>query len=259
MLAWSPVLIQKIEIHALGFVLRQLQLHRHRVAEISLHRHPYAQLILYLSGEGVQSLRGRRHPARAGDLFIIPRGLAHGFAVSGQSRPLCLVLDYQDRGGPRSRAVHRRLDSETLNELHRLLAQLPTKGRLTLAHYPIVLAVIARLLDPRAGATAPRPEPTLYEKVNALIRSPEQPRVAPALGLNPDYLNRKLKREAGLGLRALRDRIRLEKAEAALRTAPSVAAAAVAAGFEDPNYFTRWFREKSQMTPSEWRRRKLRR
>ena len=35
MLAWSPLLIQKIEIHALGFVLRKLQLNRHRDAEVA--------------------------------------------------------------------------------------------------------------------------------------------------------------------------------------------------------------------------------
>jgi len=35
MLAWSPILIQKIEIQALGFVLRKLQLNRHRDAEVS--------------------------------------------------------------------------------------------------------------------------------------------------------------------------------------------------------------------------------
>ena len=51
MLAWSPLLIQKIEIHALGFVLRKLQLNRHRDTEVSTHRHPFNQLILYLSGE----------------------------------------------------------------------------------------------------------------------------------------------------------------------------------------------------------------
>jgi hypothetical protein len=49
--AWSPILVQNIEIHALGFVLRRLQLNRHRDTEVAPHRHDHAQLILYLSGE----------------------------------------------------------------------------------------------------------------------------------------------------------------------------------------------------------------
>ena len=91
MLAWQPLLIQKIEIHALDFVLRKLQLNRHRDAEVAPHGHDYAQLILYLSGEGVQTVKGRRHRALAGDLFVIPAGTAHGFSVAGRIRPLCLV------------------------------------------------------------------------------------------------------------------------------------------------------------------------
>src|SRR3954463_13985427 len=101
MLAWSPILVQKIEIHALGFVLRKLQLNRHRDAEVSPHAHDYAQLILYLSGEGVQAVGSPGRGARTGDLFVIPAGTPHGFALQGRSRPLCLVLDYEVEGAGR--------------------------------------------------------------------------------------------------------------------------------------------------------------
>mgnify|MGYP002382166450 CR=1 FL=1 len=106
MLAWSPLLVQKIEIHALGFVLRKLQLNRHRDAEVAAHAHDYAQLILYLDGEGVQAVRHRRRRARAGDLFVIPAGTPHGFSTVGRSRPLCLVLDYELAGHGQVRAAH---------------------------------------------------------------------------------------------------------------------------------------------------------
>ena len=61
--AWSPILIQKIEIHALGFVLRKLQLNRHLEAEVKPHQHDYAQLILYLAGEGAQIVNRRKRKA----------------------------------------------------------------------------------------------------------------------------------------------------------------------------------------------------
>lgn len=255
MLAWSPILIQQIEIHALGFVLRKLQLNRHRETEVAPHDHGYAQLILYLSGEGVQTVHGRARRARAGDLFVIPAGTSHGFALVGRSRPLCLVLDYEVEGAARPRSAHRKLPQATLNELHGLLAQVPAKGRLTLAHYPAILAVVARLLnqapEPRAEAQPMR----LVERVSTLLQSPAPlAKVARAAGYHPDHLNRKLKQEAGLGLRALRDRLRLEKAQAALRAASRVSDAATQAGFDDPNYFARWFRQQTGRTPSAWRR-----
>ena len=152
--AWSPLLVQKIEIHALGFVLRKLQLNRHRDAEVASHGHDFAQLILYLNGEGVQTVNGRRRRARAGDLFVIPAATPHGFLVAGRSRPLCLVLDYEMEGSSRVRVAHRTLSPATLNELHALLVRVPRKGRLTLGDYPAILAVVARLLAAPEGAAA---------------------------------------------------------------------------------------------------------
>ena len=253
MLAWSPLLIQKIEIHALDFVLRKLQLNRHRDAEVAPHGHEFAQLILYLSGEGVQTVNGRRRRARAGDLFVIPARMPHGFSVAGRSRPLCLVLDYQLEGAGRVRAAHRTLTPATLNELHALLSRVPRKGRLTLGDYPAILAVVARLLE--HSPTSPVPAPTLFEKLRDQFRAPAPlTKIARDLGYHPDHLNRKLKRESGLGLRALRDRVRLEAAQAALRTEPTVAEAATRAGFDDPNYFARWFSRQTGRSPSAWRK-----
>lgn len=256
MLAWSPILIQKIEIHALGFVLRKLQLNRHRDTEVSVHGHAFAQLILFLSGEGVQTIGTRRRDARTGDLFVIPPGTPHGFAHQGRSRPLCLVLDYELAGSGRVRATHRRLPPETLNELHALLARVPAKGRLSLSDYPPILAVVARLLE----QTRPEPEPArqagVFGRVRDLLRSPASlARIARDAGYHPDHLTRKLKQETGLGLRALRDRVRLEAAQSALRAAPTIAEAAVQSGFDDPNYFARWFRQQTGATPREFRAR----
>jgi AraC-like DNA-binding protein len=252
MLAWSPLLIQKIEIHALGFVLRKLQLNRHRDAEVAPHGHAYAQLILYLTGEGVQTVNGRRRSARAGDLFVIPAGVPHGFSVAGRSRPLCLVLDYELEGAGRVRASHRLLSAATLNGLHGLLARVPAKGRLTLGDYPAILAVVACLLE-NPPAT-PAAQPSLFEHLRERVNSPTPlGKIARDLGYHPDHLNRKLKHESGLGLRALRDRVRLESAQAALNREPSVAEAATRAGFDDPNYFARWFRRQTGRTPSAWK------
>lgn len=254
MLAWSPVLVQKIEIHALGFVLRKLQLNRHRAIEVTPHSHDYAQLILYLSGEGVQSVGSRRRTARTGDLFAIPPHVPHGFAVQGRSRPLCLVLDYELEGVTRVRAAHRKLPPQTLNELHALLARVPAKGKLTLADYSAILAVVAQLLGP-AAVVPPTPAEgrRVFDRVRDLLRAPTPlAQIAQHAGYHPDHLTRKLKREAGLGLRALRDRVRLEAAQAALQSAPTIAEAAERSGFDDPNYFARWYRRQTGETPREW-------
>jgi AraC-like DNA-binding protein len=254
MLAWNPILIQQIEIQALGFILRKLQLNRHREAEVALHRHNHAQLILYLSGEGRQTIHRQQRMARAGDLFIIPAGVSHGFALEGHSRPLCLVLDYETKRAS-GRVVHRRLPQTTLNELHSLLAQVPPKGRLKLADYGAILAVVSRLVEQAPAGVEPVPA-TTFERVRPLLHSTlSLAKVARSAGYHPDHLNRKLKRETGLGLRALRDKLRLEKAQLALRHASSVAEAGTQAGFDDANYFARWFRQQTGQTPTAWKAR----
>lgn len=252
MLAWSPILIQKIEIHALGFVLRKLQLNRHREAEVTPHAHAHAQLILYLTGEGWQLIRGRAHAARAGDLFNIPAGVPHGFSVRGQSRPVSLVLDYDLAAARRPRASHRRLPPATLDELHGLLARVPHKGRPGLADYPAILAVVARLLSPPTEAASP-PPPLATRVRERLPSAPSLAALARETGYHRDHLTRKLKQETGLGLRAHRNQLRLATAQTALRETASIAEAAARAGFEDPNYFTRWFRRQTGHAPSAWR------
>jgi AraC-like DNA-binding protein/mannose-6-phosphate isomerase-like protein (cupin superfamily) len=258
-LAWSPLLIQKLDVRAPGFVLRRLQLNRHRETEVAPHAHAdFAQLILYLDGHGTQLVRDRRHEAGPGDLFVIPPGVPHGFALVAHSRPLCLVLEFETTR-PRRRVAHRRLPPDLLYELHALLARIPTKGRPKLSDYPALVAVAARLLAPATrradrGRHTRRPaRPPLFEIVAAPLQTGAAPAaIARATGYHRDYLSRRLKLEQGLGLRALRDRWRLSQAEAALRAEATVAVAAARAGFDDPNYFSRWFRRQTGSTPSAW-------
>lgn len=254
--SWSPILVQKIEIHALGFVLRKLQLNRHRDSEVAPHAHAYSQLILYLSGEGRQIVNGQVRPARTGDLFVIPAGVPHGYTATGPGRPVCLVLDYESTDASRMRrSLHRRLGPATLNELSQLLAKVPQKGRPTLADYSNILAVVARLISPANSTPSRVPAAPVLEKVRPLLDA-TQPLAAVArqAGYHRDHLTRKLKRETGFGLQATRNRLRLEVAQGALRSAPSVAEASARAGFEDPNYFTRWFRRQTGQTPSAFLR-----
>jgi AraC-like DNA-binding protein len=229
-----------------------LQLNRHRNTEVALHRHSHAQLILYLSGEGVQTINGQSHQVRMGDLFVIPAGLPHGYSVTGRSRPVCLVLDYDSTGTIRTgRALHRRLGPATLNELSQLLSRLPQKGCPTLADYPTILAVVARLLCNPITALPGQSTPCLLDRVRPLLAAGHPlSAIARQTGYHRDHLTRKLKNETGFGLRATRDRMRLEAAQNALCGEASIAEASTKAGFDDPNYFARWFRRQTGLTPS---------
>ncbi len=79
--------------------------------------------------------------------------------------------------------------------------------------------------------------------------------LAKRVGLQKDYLNRLVRRATGLALGQSRDRELLRAAEAGLRQGHRVAAVASNLGFSDANYFARWFRKQTGLSPSHWRNR----
>jgi AraC-like DNA-binding protein len=256
MLAWSHILVQKIEIQALNLSLKKLQLNRHRLSEVKSHHHNFSQLILYLSGEGHQVIEQRKYRVQSGELFVIPPGLTHGFHSKEKTRPLCLALDFHNADKKTERLNHRRLNQSILNQLHGLLSRLPAKGKLKLGDYSTVISVIALLTDLSNKTSSSQPlELSIYERVQALLRDPENwtlplKEIARKVGFQQDYLTRKLKEENGQGLMEIRNAIRLEYATQALQGGLPVAEAALGSGFSDPNYFARWIRAHTGRKPS---------
>jgi AraC family L-rhamnose operon transcriptional activator RhaR len=76
--------------------------------------------------------------------------------------------------------------------------------------------------------------------------------LAKRVGLQKDYLNRLVRRATGLTLGQWRDRELLRAAEASLRQGRRVAVVASDLGFSDANYFARWFRKQTGLSPSHW-------
>jgi AraC-like DNA-binding protein len=106
----------------------------------------------------------------------------------------------------------------------------------------------------------PRPTPGFIKSFTRLaadpgLQSESVGELARRLGQDPDYLNRRFKRETGLTLRQQRDAIRLEAGKASLLAGSSVGEAAEKAGFDDLNYFSRWFKRHTGMPPSHYVRR----
>ena len=80
------------------------------------------------------------------------------------------------------------------------------------------------------------------------------------VGLQKDHLNRVLKRECGLTVGQLFAEARLERAKALLSDLKlQIQDAGSGAGFEDRNYFARWFRKQTGLSPRDWRNEMLER
>jgi AraC-like DNA-binding protein len=98
--------------------------------------------------------------------------------------------------------------------------------------------------------------------LNASKRALKDPRlqaasladIASRIGYQADYLNRALKQGCGLTLGQLRSEMRVQKAKRMLSENLAIAAIANAIGFDDANYFSRWFRQLTGLTPTAWRK-----
>jgi AraC family L-rhamnose operon transcriptional activator RhaR len=79
--------------------------------------------------------------------------------------------------------------------------------------------------------------------------------IASHTGYQHDHLNRLLRAECGLTLGQLRSRVRLKRAVTLLGEKVPIQEVGEKIGILDPNYFARWFRQQTGVSPSSWRRR----
>lgn len=227
------------------------------------HEHRYHQWILYLTGNGEQVCGEAVVPVGGGSWVFLPRNVAHGFRRLRPRPPLILVLDFTSslRSGFRHGRLTDRAHGDVRSWLHALSAIRDESGESVEAEREaIAWAILAVALNAISGAP-PRGGrvKVLSWRIERLLREPEAvcwsaAEVAGRMGWQRDYLNRRLKEETGRSLRQWRYAERLRRAQEALRGGQSSAAAATASGFDDPNYFSRWFRQQTGQSPSQFRR-----
>ena len=271
MKGYRPLLIENLGISLPGIDVLRLQLNEHlQGTGLGSHSHRYGQLLVYLRGQGAQSVGGSRYEARSGTVIYAAPGQQHSFERERERRPLCLVLDIRlkpslEDSEPR---VVGMLPATSQNHIRLRISQLfamrdigkadrqLTVGAIILDVLDALLRAVGRL-DARSAVTAgPRSLTRSSERViMSFISDPCADLVflAGKIGYQRDYLNRMLKSECGLTLGQLRARVRLREAQRFLRRGKSIGEVAGNVGIDDQNYFARWFRLQTGISPSAWR------
>ncbi len=264
---YQPLLFQKLDIRVPGFRIRRLALHRHlpETTDIRPHAHPCSQCLVYLDGQGRQQIKAASYAVQAGATVFLPPRCQHAFRRVANRRPICLIIDFDWRGARRRPFRISALSQSALNEIRQqlsTLAQLPGSTRTP----PLLVAsMIARLLHnvlqslSLTGGEGPATSPRFVDRVEKLFASPgalksSLSEIARAAGYQQDYLNRMVKARCGLTLGQLRSRVLIARVQELLQQSGSIAAIGNALGFDDPNYFTRWFRRQVGVSPGRWRR-----
>lgn len=260
----KPLLLREIEVELPGLKVRRLGLNQHlpEVDALGDHAHQFCQLLCYLSGCGMLRTMGNEHRVFPGAVAFVPTGLRHGFREMAGRRPLCLVIDFEIEGdhGFRfarlSQSETTRLRSE-LSELGRMKRPGAQEARLRAA------ASALRILDLqlRVAGVLPREAHAMPAFVKTFIRLASDfettgnsiAELASKTGYQADYLNRKFKEVTGLTLIQQRDALRLDRSKLLIRKGLSIGDVAERVGFDDANYFSRWFRRHTGISPRQYR------
>lgn len=255
-----PLMMKDLEIDISGSKISRVALNRHmpKVDQVKSHHHPFDQWLLYLRGSGFQLIGEESTPVRRGSFIILPEGQNHGFLKEKNLSPMCLAIDIT-MGEKTENPVVTRISGEALLAIEQTLHQLAVATK-----HPFRFAVAAGVLNLVKTLEL---EQTRNEMMSGrylnLVRkqidrsdfkdaTPED--IARATGKSLNYLNRQLKNEAGTTVARLLTSGKFERCCRDLeRTTLSVSEIAEQVGIYDQNYFARWFRKQSGLSPTQWR------
>ncbi len=250
--------------------------------EIEPHLHQGLHQILWLrAGEAEAQLDERRERVAGPAAILLPPGVAHGFKFKPEADGLVLTLSAPfalERGAHSAGVAIARLFGSA--RVLRLAADDPRVARVNAlfdelsfqcaapegARSPAALWLARALIWRLAEACAPegvKSEPSagqaLYARFLMLVERHHAEhwalaRYAEALGLSTQRLNRLAQAEAGRSaLDVVHERLTREACRRLYFVALPAEKLALELGFEDPAYFSRFFKRRIGMSPRAWR------
>ena len=265
-----PILLKRLHLRCGDWMLRELRVNRHLQPfdQEKPHHHSHGQLLLYLRGRGEQRIGQRHLPVGPGAVFFIPPRMEHAFLEHSPRLAICLVADLSGAGPKHLGTATGWLPADELAHVRELINQLtrdrtekpPSTASLDLGAGGSTLLLLESCR--RACLAIPQVTNEGSAITKRLLRSldsnglPPTPRqLARRIGLQQDYLNRLVRRTTGLTLGQWRCKELLKACERELALSGPIGEAALRLGFSDANYFSRWFRRQTGMTPRSWQTR----
>jgi AraC family L-rhamnose operon transcriptional activator RhaR len=260
----EPIVLRRLRLRCGDWAVRALRVNRHLhpFDHPAPHRHAHGQLLLYLRGSGEQRIGSVRRRVAPGAVFFIPPGRIHDFREEAPRRAICLVADLSGPAVRRQGCLHGWLSADSLATVRQHVAALAAEAQkpFDLGAGGAALLIIEACRRCCLGERPPAPEQGgVVSRLQRVWRPgadgtwPRPAELARSAGLQQDYLNRLVRRSAGLTLGQWRDRELLRLAEAELRRGAGVNAVAAKLGFADQSYFARWFRKQTGLAPTQWR------
>ena len=263
---FQPVYLKdlRISIPEISIIRLAHQRHSPKSDRVTNHQHKHSQILLYLRGHGFQKTSRKQIEVHRGSLLYFPPNTEHGFGKSQKMSPLSLVVDFNEAKIMSKTVINRsvslKLLSEIENAINRLVMNSDLKKEQSAQSAGMILQIFGLLYENLQSKEFNSQKIYPYTaKIRRLlsdqpiiVRFPRE--VAQLLKEDLSSINRKLRNESGMKLGNLIDEDRLNKCQQELQNSYTrISEIGWKCGFQDPNYFARWFRKKTGQTPSHWR------
>ena len=230
--------------------------------EFPSHKHNCWEILLCSQGSGTATIDGQDYPFREGTIFCIPPGVEHcKRAEEGYADCSLFTNDFHSPDGPRVGVYQDDVDG-TFRQLYN--AAFRVQLRKDPNAKQIVSAIADALYQLLVGWSAAK-----HRRCDAaeafdrlLIDNISNPAfdigaAIAATGYSPSYFRKLFKAASGLSPLAYFNRLRVEYAKTLLRQGSGlrpIKEIAASAGFSDPYYFSRVFKQYTGLSPAAYLR-----
>jgi AraC-like DNA-binding protein len=233
---------------------------RDRAQSFSHPRPVFSRLFVFAKGKALVRSRGETHQLRPGRVYLLP--CAQPFDVDYARSELNYYHVFAH--GRTDTSIFDGLGGVPALERPDLAARLvgAYRGGNALRLMTVIAEAVGEFAEPRLDALAARMSRLDdYEELAALVRNTPPAlvridRLAAELHRSRSALSKGFRARAGMPLKRYINQVHLQKATELLQSEErTVDAVARELGYDEPNYFYRFFRKMTGMTPGEYRRR----
>lgn len=225
------------------------------------HRHDFVQLVVIEKGRGWHEIDFNRYKVKASQAYLIKPGQVHGWSLVS-AKGFVVEFTHETIEANASSALPDCFDIDAA-DIFPLLRLMQAEFRERQKGFELnlvdLLRAALRMLERRAGGSRERGEESLALRFQSLVdgnfRSERRVEFyADRLKLTPKALTMRMTRALGKSAReVILDRVLLESKRMLAYSEASVVEIAEVLGFEDANYFSRFFRESAGASPSVFR------
>ncbi len=252
--------------------------HYRKGSGIVMHSHPDYQIQMVYSGEGINNIDDVSYTMSPGDIYLIKKGSRHSYSVTSSEGMKTLEVKFVtlDESLTKLLASGNQKIEDQERQIFNLFSRIVLEGQKKSLHYKEMSESLLRealILMERISIqnklstfemnTAEHPnsrkensqvitvvDDYIAKNINRKFSLKE---MADDCGYNQDYLYRVIKRETGLSAVSYINHIRFEQSKLLIQhTELTLTEIAWNLGFENIQYFTRFFKKHSGISPSQY-------